>query len=79
MAFKAYVICTLSAVLCISEGERTIAVERRSVQKLYSSTIALRQIFDLFFAGSQCYRFCDVTYVPYLLMTFYLSLTMSPP
>jgi len=55
-------------------------VERRSVQKLYSSAIALRQIFDLFFAGSRvATRFCDVTYVPYLLRTFYLSVTMSPP
>ena len=33
-------------------SSRMIAVERRSVQKLYSSAIALRQIFDLFFAGS---------------------------
>jgi len=30
-----------------------IAVERRSVQKLYSFAITLLQIFDLFFTGSQ--------------------------
>ena len=55
-------------------------MERHSAQKQHSSAIALLQIFDLFFAGSRvATRYCDVTYVPYLLQTFYLSVTMSPP
>jgi len=59
---------------------RMIAVERRSAQKLHSSAFALLEIFDLIFAGSRvATRFCDVTYVPYLLRTFYLSVTISPP
>ena len=54
----------------------TIAAECHSAL----STIALLQIFDLFFAGRRVATcFCDVTYVPYLLKTFYLSVTMSPP
>jgi len=40
----------------------------------------LLQIFDLIFAGSRvATHFCDVTYLPYLLRTFYSSVTMSPP
>jgi len=37
----------------IKSSTQTIAVECRSAQKLHSSAIALLQIFDLFFAGSQ--------------------------
>jgi len=51
-------------------------VERHSAQKLHSSTIALLQIFDILFASNwvaTCFR--DVTYISYLLRTFYLSVT----
>ena len=44
---------SLQSVCAKITSSRTIAVERRSVQKLYSSAIALLQIFDLFFAGSR--------------------------
>ena len=63
---------SLQSVCAKITSSRTIAVERHSAQKLHSFAIALLQIFDLFFAGSRvATRFCDVTYVPYLLRTFY--------
>jgi len=43
---------SLQSVCAKITSSRRMAVERRSVQKLYSSAIALRQIFDLFFGGS---------------------------
>ena len=71
---------SLQSVCAKITSSQTIAVERRSVQKLHSFAIALLQIFKLFFAGSRVATvFCDVTYVPYLLRTSYLSVTMSPP
>jgi len=44
---------SLQLVCAKITSSRIIAVERRSVQKLHSSAIALLQIFKLFFAGSQ--------------------------
>jgi len=44
---------SLQSVCAKITSSRTIAVERRSVQKLYSSAVALLQILDLFFAGSR--------------------------
>ena len=62
--------------VCQNHVVSTIAAECHSAL----STIALLQIFDLFFAGRRvATRFCDVTYVPYLLRILYLSVTMSPP
>ena len=71
---------SLQSVCTKITSSRTMAMERRSAQKLHSSAIALLQIFDLIFAGSRvATRFCDITYVPYLLRTFYSSVAMLPP
>jgi len=43
----------LQSVCAKITSSRTIAMERRSAQKLHSSAIAWLQIFQLFFAGSR--------------------------
>jgi len=69
---------SLQSVCAKITSSRTIAVEHHSVQKLYSFAIALLQIFDLFFTGSRVATIFvrSHTYIPYLLRTFYLSITM---
>ena len=53
---------------------RTITVERRSVQKLHSSAIALLQIFKLFFAGSRV----STVFVTSHTYRIYLGLLVYP-
>jgi len=44
---------SLQSVCAKITSSRTVAVERRSAQKLHSSANALLQIFKLFFSGSR--------------------------
>jgi len=68
---------SLESVYAKITCSQTIVVEHHSAQKLHLSTIALLQIFDLFFTGSRVANIF-VTAHTVFIESFYLSIILLP-